>query len=98
MNKYLFLDYNDHDFVTFLKVSKNNITKLGFPKYHQVIQDTNLFKSLQLAGSSYGIVTEFLYRIYPSPEIQPVITLIYIEDKSDLWKLDAAAKGTFIFS
>ena len=86
---------NAHDFIIFLKVSKDNITKLGFHKYHQVVHDTNLFKSLQLAGSSYGIITEFLYRIYPSPEIQPVITLIYIEDKSDLWKLDGAAKGNF---
>jgi hypothetical protein len=56
-----------------------------------------LFESLQLAGASYGIVTEFLYSIFPEPEVQPVITLIYIEDKSDLWKLDAAAKGNFMF-
>ena len=79
-----------------LKVSKNNVTKLGSKNHQQLDYDGNLFKSLQLAGSSYGIVTEFLYRIYPTPETQPVITLIYIEDKSDLWKIDAAAKGRII--
>lgn len=41
-------------------------------------------------------MTEFLYRIFPTPETQPVITLIYIEDKADLWKIDAAAKGIII--
>ena len=77
-------------------MSKNNVTKLGLQNHQQIDHDGHLFKSLQLAGSSYGIVTEFLYRIYPTPETQPVITLIYIEDKSDLWKIDAAAKGRII--
>ena len=77
-------------------MSKNNVTKVGSKNHQQIDHDGNLFKSLQLAGSSYGIVTEFLYRIYPTPETQPVITLIYIEDKSDLWKIDAAAKGRVI--
>ena len=58
--------------------------------------DHNLFKSLQLAGSSFGIVTEFHYRIFPEPEVQSAIALVYIEDKSDLWKIDAAGKGKSI--
>ena len=44
------------------------------------------------AGSSYGIVTEFLYKIYPRPETQPIIAMIYIEDNYDLRKLEKAAK------
>ena len=61
--------------------------------YFKLDDDHDLFKSLQLAGSSFGIVTEFHYRIFYEPEVQPVITLVYIEDKSDLWKIDAAGKG-----
>ena len=75
---------------------RNSVTKFDSTSHQQMTYDNNLFKSLQLAGSSYGIVTEFLYRIFPTPETQPVITLIYIEDKADLWKIDAAAKGIII--
>ena len=51
----------------------------------------SLFESLQQAGSSFGIVTEFHYKIYKTPEILPALVLVYIDDKSDLWKFEAAA-------
>ena len=48
----------------------------------------DLFKSLQNAGSSYGITTEFLYRIYPGPEVMPALMFVYIENERDLRNLD----------
>ena len=49
-----------------------------------------MFDALQSAGASFGIVTEFHYRIFPRPEVQPAIVLVYVDDKSDLWKFEAA--------
>ena len=43
------------------------------------------------AGSSFGIVTEFLYRIYQKPETLPIISLAYVESPDDLRKLEKAA-------
>ena len=54
-----------------------------------------MFESLQLAGSSFGIVTEFHYRIFPEPEVLPVVAVIYIEDKADLWRIEAAGRSKF---
>ena len=48
-----------------------------------------------MAGSSFGIVTEFHYRIFPEPEVLPVVAVIYIEDKADLWRIDAAGRSKF---
>ena len=48
----------------------------------------DLFKALQNAGSSYGITTEFLYRIYPGPEVMPALMFVYIENERDLRSLD----------
>ena len=48
----------------------------------------DLFKALQIAGSSYGITTEFLYRIYPGPEVLPALMFVYIENERDLRSLD----------
>ena len=48
----------------------------------------DLFKALQNAGSSYGITTEFLYRIYPGPEVMPALMFVYIENQRDLRSLD----------
>ena len=77
-------------------MSSGNITcidkETGIGKY-QLPDDYSLFLSLQLAGSSFGIATEFQYRVYNVPEVQPVIALVYIENKSDLWRFEAAALG-----
>ena len=55
---------------------------------HNKDDSQDLFRSLQNAGSSYGITTEFLYRIYPGPEIKPALMLIYMENENDLKNLD----------
>ena len=59
---------------------------------YQLEQDFGLFQAMGGAGSSYGIVTEFLYKIYPRPETQPIISMIYIENPEDLRKLERAAQ------
>ena len=60
---------------------------------YQLQDDHGLYQSLQLAGSSFGIVTEFHYRIYNGPDTEPVVALVYIENKADLWKFEAAGLG-----
>jgi len=78
-----------------LLVSKGN-TSIVDPDSGQAIyqlqHDFGLFEAMGGAGSSYGIVTEFLYRIYPRPETQPVISMIYIETPKDLRRLEQAAQ------
>ena len=73
-------------------MSKSNTSQI-FP-YTKYFENegygTSLYEALQQAGSSFGVVTEFLYRIFPRPEVLPAIVLVYIEDKSDLWKFEAA--------
>ena len=59
---------------------------------YQLEHDHGLFQAMRGAGSSFGIVTEFLYKIYPHPETQPIISLIYIENNADLRKLERASK------
>ena len=75
------------------QVSRGNTTQVyPFTKYFpDRMHEHSLFESLQQAGSSFGIVTEFHYKIYPTPEILPALILVYIDDKSDLWKFEAAA-------
>ena len=59
---------------------------------YQLENDRGLYEAMGGAGSSFGIATEFLYKIYPRPETQPIIAMIYIEDNYDLRKLEKAAK------
>ena len=63
-----------HRFEIFQVVSKNT-------------KGNNLFFSLKGAGSSYGIVTEFLYRIYPVPETLPAAVPSFITTLDDLEKV-----------
>ena len=62
----------------------------------QVVQprgvDINL--SLKVAGSSFGIVTEFLYKIYVVPETNSINLPAYILDKKDLLTVNDIAKDT----
>ena len=71
----------------------NNITKFS-PKekrYHLVTEgDHGLFRSLQMAGSSFGIVTEFHYGLFEGPEVLPVYAFVYIENKKDLANFERA--------
>ena len=52
--------------------------------------DNGLFRSLQLAGSSFGIVTEFHYGLFEGPEVLPVYAFVYIENKKDLANFERA--------
>ena len=55
------------------------------------LKNHDIFKSLQLAGSSFGITTEFIYKVYNRPEVRPTLVLIYIDDKEDLYNFERAA-------
>ena len=58
--------------------------------YQSWSYDNELFKSLQLAGSSFGIVTEFHYRIFNGAEVQPVFVMVYVENESDIKNFETA--------
>ena len=49
--------------------------------YHNVNND--LFFALRGAGSSFAIVTEFLYTVYKTPETRPAVLLIWMETQAD---------------
>ncbi len=53
--------------------------------------DNGLYFSLTGAGQSYGIVTEFLYKIYPKPETLPILAMVYLENPYDVRKLEKLA-------
>ena len=76
-----------------IQVSTSNITKLNQETglFERSSKDNDLFKSLQLAGSSFGITTEFVYRVYNTPEVRPTMVLIYIDDETDLRNFELAA-------
>ena len=59
-------------------------------QYYKWFDDQGLFSSLQLSGSSFGIVTEFHYRIFNGPELLPVFVLVYVEDEWDIRNFEAA--------
>ena len=75
-----------------IKASENNVTMLNANtnRYQQVEDSVGLYRSLQLAGSSFGVVTEIHYRIFDGPELLPTIALVYIDDRTDLWKFQKA--------
>ena len=75
------------------KVSENNLTEFNrYTRRHELWNhDYGLFSSLQLAGSSFGIVTEFHYRIFNGAEVQPVFVLVYVENELDIRNFEAAA-------
>ncbi|XP_059083235.1 uncharacterized protein LOC131880586 [Tigriopus californicus] len=82
-----------------LKVSENAIQTLHL---NESVKDTllepknDLFFALKGAGSSFGIVTNFLYQIYDEPETQPVLVPIFFRGPSDLEKLKRLnANGLF---
>ena len=76
-----------------IKASEGNITKIDTEKGSkvQLRDDNKLFRSLQFSGSSFGIVTEFHYRIFTGPEYLPAFALVYIDDESDLINFQRAA-------
>ena len=51
----------------------------------------DLYSALQQAGSSYGITTEFLYRIFERSETSPAWVFVYVDTQQDLENLNRAA-------
>ena len=81
-----------------MKISETNITVIDpYTGYQRYINDHhNLFRSLQFAGPSYGITTEFHYRIFDGPELLPIFALVYIDDDKDLLNFQrATADGRY---
>ena len=77
-----------------LQVSNGNTTVVepytGRGLY-QLKNDVGLFKAMGGAGSSFGIVTEFLYKIYAKPETLPTIAMVFLENPSYIRLLEKAA-------
>merc|ERR1719312_513637 len=61
-------------------------------------EENNLFFALRGAGSSFGIVTEFLYMINTTPEADPAVLLCWVETEADLIAIHNAAKNTNDYS
>ena len=76
-----------------MRVSEGNITKINPYSGSQVQlhDEYNLFRSLQIAGSSFGVITEFHYRIFKEPELLPTFAVVYIDDEQDLINFQRAA-------
>ncbi len=49
--------------------------------------DDDLFFALKGAGSNFGVVTEFLYRVHPGPETKPAVLFIFMSSAYDFLKL-----------
>lgn len=58
----------------------------------------NLFFALRGAGSSYAVVTEFVYMIDPKPEALPAVILAWIDNKQDLEAVQRAAQSSDDYS
>jgi len=58
----------------------------------------NLFFALRGAGSSFGIVTEFLYMINERPEADPAVLLCWVDTATDLETIHQAARATTDYS
>lgn len=58
----------------------------------------NLFLALRGSGSSFGIVTEFLYMINETPEADPAVLLAWIENEMDLANVHRAARSSDSYS
>merc|ERR1712106_133892 len=61
-------------------------------------ESNNLFFALRGAGSSFGVVTEFLYMINQTPEADPAVLLCWVESEADLTAIHNAAKATNDYS
>ena len=51
----------------------------------------NLWLGLHGAGASFGIVTEFLYKVYPSPETLASVLPVWVCDNKDLQAIEKCA-------
>ncbi len=61
--------------------------------------ENDLFYALKGAGSSYGIVTNFVYKVYPRPETQAVLMFVFMRNHKDWLKLQKLSdKGRYMIS
>merc|ERR1719376_1884156 len=75
-------------------------TEIESPSPRTVVhtEENNLFFALRGAGSSFGIVTEFIYMISETPEADPAVLLAWVETEEDLAAIHNAAKNTNDYS
>jgi hypothetical protein len=55
-------------------------------------EETDLKYAMRASGGSFGIVTEFAYKMYPKPETLSCLLLVFIENEYDFKKLNKAAQ------
>ena len=54
---------------------------------------TDLLFGLRGAGASFGVVTEFLVKVYPVPETLASVIPVWVSSLTDLTRLEAVARG-----
>jgi len=83
-----------------LAIVDKDSTRYYYPVGRSVphTSSNNLFTALRGSGSSFGIVTEFLYMINETPEADPAVLLSWIENEADLENIHKAAKSTDSYS
>ena len=61
-------------------------TEIEYPETRTILhtEENNLFFALRGAGSSYAVVTEFLYIVHHTPETLPAILLAWADNQDDL--------------
>lgn len=81
---------------TIAKVNDYNTTLLGHDyQASDVIPhgyENDLRFALRSSGPSFGIATEFRYKIYPRPETLPMLIPIFIENSYDFQRLQRASE------
>ena len=79
-----------------VKIQQND----GTDKTVKLTENNDLWFGLRGAGSSFGIVTEFLYTVHRRPETLPVVIPIRLETADDFRNLENAALNTkrYLFS
>ena len=66
---------------------------------HRHEYHSNLRYALRRAGASYGIVTEFVYKVFQHPETLSVVAMAFLKDSYDLQKLvKAGQEGKYAIS
>ena len=66
------------------EVSDSTLPHHHYPSHHhhQVVDltpDNDLWFALRGAGTSFGVVTEFLYTVHPGPETLPVLVPVMLD-------------------
>ena len=54
--------------------------------------ENDLHFGMRASGGSFGVITEFLYKVYPQPETLSCLFFVFVETEYDFKMLDRAAK------